>query len=292
MSNAVTIFGGEGKVALKNTDAMKAALDRSSQDDTRGGGEEGEYINFSGKRGVYEIGPDKDDADPDEVWLVNTAGFESGWICWKGGRPVAKRMASIYVEPVAVPDMLEHGPFATDRGEGWSIVKSMVIRSLDRDLQGIFTTNSKSGVSSLVGVQKEISARAGELPAWAVIQLHKEKFTAQGNTNYKPMFPIFGWLGDAQINKLSALDEITEDDVNQLLEDSDEGITSYDDVPVENGEDTDDDFVEDDAAQVSAEEKRQKEREVVDAELAAKAIAGKKAGERKRGDNKRRRASV
>ena len=232
-SSSVTIFGGQGKVALTNTDALKRALDTSVQDDPRGGGEDGVYINFSGKRGVYEIGPDKDGADPDEIWLVNTASFESGWICWKGGRPVAKRMASIYGDPVVTPDMTEHGPFPEGSGEGWFICKSMTLRSLDSGVQGVFTTNSKSGVSSLVGIQKEIASRVGDLPSWAIIQLSHEEFSAQGNKNFKPVFPVFGWLGDAQINALAELEEITEDDINRLCDDAENGVMSYD-----NGEDT------------------------------------------------------
>ena len=227
-SSSVTIFGGQGKVALTNTDALKRALDTSVQDDTRGGGEDGVYINFSGKRGVYEIGPDKDGADPDEIWLVNTASFESGWICWKGGRPVAKRMASIYGDPVVTPDMTEHGPFPEGSGEGWFVCKSMTLRSLDSGVQGVFTTNSKSGVSSLVGIQKEIASRVGDLPSWAIIQLSHEEFSAQGNKNFKPVFPVFGWLGDAQINALAELEEITEDDINRLCDDAENGVMSYD----------------------------------------------------------------
>ncbi len=232
-SSAVTIFGGQGRVALTNTDALKRALDTSVQDDPRGGGEDGVYINFSGKRGVYEIGPDKDGADPDEIWLVNTASFESGWICWKSGRPVAKRMASIYGDPVVTPDMNEHGPFQDGSGEGWYVAKSMILRSLDSGVQGVFTTNSKSGVSSLVGIQKEIASRVGEQPSWAIIQLSSEEFSAQGNKNFKPIFPVFGWLGDAQINALAALEEITEEDINRLCDDAENGVMSYG-----NGEDT------------------------------------------------------
>jgi hypothetical protein len=228
MSNVAIFGGGGGKVALNDTKAMKAALDNSVQDDPRGSDEDGVYINFSGKRGLYEIGADKNNADPDEIWLVNIGSFQTGWICWKGGRPVAKRMASIYGAPTAVPDMDEHGPFNAGNGEGWSIAKSMVLRSLDSGVQGIFTTNSKSGVSSLVGIQKEISEKIGEgSAAWAVVHLQKEAFTAQGNKNFKPVFPIYGWLGDAQVTELSTMDTVTSEIIDELLSDAEEGVMGY-----------------------------------------------------------------
>ena len=232
MSTAISLFGGTGgKVALtSNSDALKKALDSSVHDDPRGSPEDGVYINFTGKRGVYEIGVDKDNADPNEIWLVNVTSFESGWVCWKGGRPVAKRMASIFGDPVPIPDQGEHGPFNTNNGEGWSPCKSMSIRSLDTGVQGVFSTNSKSGVSSLVGIQKEVSARLADDAvgsAWPIIHLSSEKFTAQGNTNYKPIFPVFGWLGDAQINHLASLEEIAEGVVDDLCNDAENGVTDY-----------------------------------------------------------------
>ncbi len=278
-ANAVTIFGGQGRVALTNTDALRRALDTSAQDDPRGGGEDGVYINFSGKRGVYEIGPDKDGADPDEIWLVNTASFESGWICWKGGRPVAKRMASIYSEPVTTPNMDEHGPFQEGSGEGWYVAKSMILRSLDSGVQGVFTTNSKSGVSSLVGIQKEIASRVGVEPSWAIIQLSSEEFNAQGNRNFKPVFPVFGWLGDAQINALAELEKITEDDINRLCDDAENGVTSYN-----NGED--ESFEEEAAAKEMEEEVKETKSEA--SQSATKRVKRGKPTEKVR----RRRASV
>jgi len=270
----LTIFGGAGgKVALTNAKALQTALDNSAHDDPRGS-EDGVFINFSGKRGVYEIGPDKENADADEIWLVNTASFESGWICWKGGRPVAKRMASIYGDPVSAPDMEEHGPFQADRGEGWSIAKSMILRSLDSGVQGIFTTNSKSGVSSLVGIQKEISERLGEnMPSWAIIHLGSEEFMAQGNKNFKPVFPLFGWLGDAQINKLAEMEEIADGAIDDLCQDSEDGITSYDGELTDDFEEEREEAV---ASESAAEEKPKEKRRRKASATGKDAVAGRR----------------
>jgi len=205
--NAVALFGG-GKVAVTDAKAMAAALAGASQDSTTGLPDGGVYISFSGKRGVYSIGEKSADADPEEIWLLNIFAIERGWHCWKGGQPAAKRMASIYGTQVETPDMTEHGPFNSANGEGWSPAKAMTIKSLDRGIQGYFSTSSKSGVNEFAKLEKAVAERiANNEPAWPVIQLQKEEFTAKGNKNYKPILEVACWLGDEQIAALSALTE-------------------------------------------------------------------------------------
>merc|ERR1711974_113343 len=95
MGTNLTLFAGgsnASKIALKGASKMAAALRGAAQDG--GGGdlpEGGVYISFSGKNGAYSIGQEKDDADPNEIWLINIFEFQGGWMCWKGGAPVANR---------------------------------------------------------------------------------------------------------------------------------------------------------------------------------------------------------
>jgi len=188
-----------GKVAMTNPEAMTQKLQQSAQDGSLGGAPDGsEFLNFSGKRGVYEFGKDKESVDSRERFVVNIASFEDGFICWKGGKPVSTRLANIYTGiPVDEPAHDELGPFDKD-GEGWFKAKAMVLRSVDEDdKQGYFKLNSKSGVAVFSDLQSEVAARmkAG-LDPWPVVTLGVEKFTAQGQTNYKPKFTIEGWLSE------------------------------------------------------------------------------------------------
>lgn len=171
----------------------------------------GVYISFSGKMGRYSIGTDKEDADPQEAWLLNVHSFEKGYICWKGGSPVAKRLASIYGTPVAMPDFGEHGPFNASNGEGWYPAMALTVRSIDRGIQGYFSTNTKSALNTLADLQEKIGNRIEEgLPCNPLIMLDKEAFTAKGNKNYKPVFPVYGWIGDKQINKMAGMATVKE----------------------------------------------------------------------------------
>lgn len=215
-------FGGA--VQLRNAAEMAKAVDASAQRGALGGAPEGsEYLNFSGKRGVYEFGREKENVDKRERWLVNIASFEDGFVCWKGGAPVATRLANIYTQPpVQEPDMDEGGPFDTGNGEGWHKAKTMVVKSVDEDdKQGYFKTNSKSGVAVFADLQNEVAQRLRQgRPAWPLIQMGVETFIAKGQKNSKPKFTIYGWLDDERVGALGA---DPDSDIDELIELSEKG---------------------------------------------------------------------
>ena len=216
--NSLTLFGDK-PIAMKNSKAMAAALKGTSEEQAISQlPDGGVYISFSGKKNAYSIGEEKADADPEEVWLVNIYSFEKGWVCWKGGSPASKRMASIYGEPVATPDFDEHGPFNANSGDGWYNASAFMLRSIDRGIQGYFSTNTKSALNEFGKLQGEVARRLEEgEPAWPIVQLGREEFRAQGQTNGKPKFEVYGWLGDAQIQAMSEFDDIA--DISEALDD-------------------------------------------------------------------------
>jgi hypothetical protein len=216
MSNEVAkrnVFGGTLSVA--NSAALASKIAESAQNDPRGGAGDSEYLNFSGKRGVYAMGPNQDSIDADEKWLVNVMSFEDGYVAWKGGQPAGNRMANIYSEVrIPAPDPDEGGPFDSNKGEGWFQAKAMTIKSLESGRQGYFKINSVSGVSALAQLQKEVAGRIGSgQPAWPVVQLDVERFESQGYKNYKPVFNIYGWIGDEQIAELAENEDADIDDL-------------------------------------------------------------------------------
>lgn len=203
MNEVVKTQNPFGQVTMRNPEMMAEKMQQSSQEGSLGGAPDGsEFLNFSGKRGVYEFGKDKENIDKRERFVVNIASFEDGYIAWKGGSPVGTRLANIYTGiPIVTPDADELGPFNTNDGEGWFKAKAVVMRSMDEDeKQGYLKINSKSGVAALADLQAEVATRmkAG-LDPWPVVTLDVEKFTAQGKTNFKPKFVIEGWLSEAML---------------------------------------------------------------------------------------------
>jgi hypothetical protein len=186
-----TVFGGA--VAMRGGAGLAAALAQTASEGSLGTAPDGSvFLNFSGKRGVYEWGREKEDVDEDETFIVNPDAFETGWVCWKGGAPVAKRLQNISLPKMQSPDFNEFGPFNANNGEGWFQARSMIIKSVDEDdRQGYWTINSKSGVAAFSDLMDQIAGkiRNGE-PYFPLIRLGSEKFLAQGQWNSKPKFTI------------------------------------------------------------------------------------------------------
>lgn len=224
MANEVVNSPFGKPVALANAQAMADALSNSAAQGQIGSAPDGSvYLNFSGKRGVYEFGKDKEDLDPSEIWLANIASFEEGYVCWKGGKTVATRMANIYSgQHIATPAHDEMGPFNAAQGEGWFPAKSMVIKSIEADdRQGYWKINSKSGVAVFADLQAQVAERlrAGRA-CWPLVRLGKEKFEAQGQKNYKPKIDVYGWLSQEAVGELAADPEA---DIDELIQNSEGG---------------------------------------------------------------------
>jgi hypothetical protein len=220
---------GSGAIALKNAAAMADALSGAASKGQLGAAPEGsQYINFSGKRGVYEFGQEKDGIDKREVWLVNVAAFEDGFVCWKGGTVASTRMSNIYNgQPIAVPDYDELGPFDANKGEGWFAAKSMVLRSVEEDdRQGYFKINSKSGVAAFADLQAQVAERlrAGR-PFWPLVNLDAETFTAKGFKNSKPVIRVYGWLSQEAVNELASDPNFDIDELVRVSEGGSAGDT-------------------------------------------------------------------
>ena len=136
--------------------------------------------------------------------MVAITQFELGYMCWKGGKPEAKRMANISAPKIQAPDPNEFGPFDERKGEGWSRARAITMKSLENSEQVYFSNNSKSGVSAMSDLQREVldRMRAGQ-PAWPIVKLGMEQFESQGFKNFKPTFDVIEWVSTADVQKLA-----------------------------------------------------------------------------------------
>ena len=204
MGNDVSVFGG--KVNVADVKGLAAKAKEAAQNNPRGGGPAGsDYLNFSGKKGIFTIGVDNRQIENDELWIVDVTSFEEGWICWKGGKPASTRLSNIYSGlPVMAPNPEDGGPFNQSKGEGWFQAKAMVLKSLEHDQQGYLKLNSISGVSSMAELIGAFADRAVSTEeVWPVIRLDVEEFEAQGFKNYKPVFDVVGWLTAEQLQEVA-----------------------------------------------------------------------------------------
>ena len=157
-----------------------------------------QYLSFSGKTGAYALGKDRDDVDPEALFLVEPMTFTDGWICWKSSKPV-DRVEWNYIDQgraVIESDLQDHGPYNSAMGEGWSSLLGFGCVSLDKEMTQIkFSSNAVSAKNSITDLHNEIKDRAARGEAQIpVIHLDKEQFEAQGAKNWKPKFVVEVWV--------------------------------------------------------------------------------------------------
>lgn len=196
----VPVFGG-ALVDMEDVDRFVAAMEDTVDEGARGG--DVSYMSFSGKMGRYKIGKDGREIDDGELFVVAPTMFTTGWICWKGGSPIAKRMAKLGQPKIMEPDPEEGGPF-TNQKDGWSRARGITIKSLQRLEQIEFTNNSKSGVAVISDLQRDVLDRVkAQQPCVPIMHIGMEEFTAQGNTNYKPVFDVVEWITPEDLSKMA-----------------------------------------------------------------------------------------
>lgn len=207
------VFGGK-QITIAESEQLMRALEETQNEGARMG--DVSFMSFSGKRGIYKIGQEGREPGAQEPFLVAIPAFEIGWMCWKGGKPVAKRMANISQPRIPDPDMNEFGPFDERKGEGWQKSRAITARSLENSEQIYFTISSKSGVAAMADLQREVLSRMKEgQPCWPVIIFDREEFEAQSFKNFKPTMDIVKWvttqnvqaLADPDIDPMSLMDE-------------------------------------------------------------------------------------
>lgn len=200
MRNSLTQYLAGDNLPVIEGDALAKALAAATEDATTGGGDGPDYLSFSGKSGLYSLGRDKVEIDPDQLYLVETQSFSSGWICWLKSKPVDRLEWSVFKPPSPLPtedDLEDHGPYRQASGDGWQQQLGFGAIGCDKVLSQLqFSTSSKSGRNSVGDLSKEIGTRssAGE-PHMPVIFFDSVEFEAQGNTNYKPVFTVEAWVG-------------------------------------------------------------------------------------------------
>jgi len=200
MTNDLMAFVSGNELPVLSDDALADAIEQAQQ--TTGEGNRDttftQYLSFSGKTGAYALGKERDDIDPEALFLVEPMSFTDGWICWKSSKPVDRVEWSYFDQGRAVneSDLQDHGPYNSAMGEGWSSLRGLGCVALDNEMTQIkFSSNSISAKNSINDLLNEIKdrSRRGEAPI-PVIHFDKQQFEAQGAKNWKPKFVVEVWL--------------------------------------------------------------------------------------------------
>lgn len=200
--NNVAVFGG---VDLTDTETLRKQMAETADVGARGA-EGVSYMSFSGKKGRYKIGVEGREPGAKEPFLVAIPLFKMGYICWKNGKPIAKRLAGLRDPQITEPSADELGPFEKD-GEGWFRGRSMAARSLENGEEIEFSINSKSGVAVIADLHKQVTEKMASSDAfWPVVVFGSEEFEAGGYKNDKPTMDVIAWLTRDDIMKWNSDD--------------------------------------------------------------------------------------
>jgi len=160
------------------------------------------FLGFSGKQGTYSLGKAKDDIMEEQLFLVEPAATIAGWTCWKDSKAVGKHKwlsTDAFMRPeLVVPEseLQDHGPYRKNSGDGWKEMMGIgLIELTDMGTSIEYSTTAISAINGLKDLVQEAADRLGRgEPAMPIIWLGREKFTAQGSTNWKPTFNVDVWV--------------------------------------------------------------------------------------------------
>lgn len=181
------------------------------------------FINFSGKSGQYSVGRDREDMDPDMAFVPDPASFHKGWAFWQA-RKVIKRYRELWAHADKLPSYEElEGLEEKTNQDGWSEERGFKLGS--PEMPGAvfhFTSTSVSGNNSIKDLRDRMRDRGrANVAAFPVFTFEREEFEAQGQTNWKPVFNIKGWLTYPNMCAVAEgkaeLDDVLEEDTGRVL---------------------------------------------------------------------------
>ena len=202
MANELAKYMSNTKLPAVSDDQLAKALSHTV-DEAGGVSNAGlNFLGFSGKQGTYSLGKKKDDVEEEQLFLVEPAATIAGWTCWKDSKAVGKHTwlaTDAFMRPEVVVhdgDLDEHGPYRKNSGDGWK--EMMGIGLIELTDMGTSIEYSTTAVSANNGLKDLIQEAADRLargePSYPIIWLGREKFTAQGSTNWKPTFNVDAWV--------------------------------------------------------------------------------------------------
>jgi hypothetical protein len=182
---------------------------------------QGQYMRFS--KGEWLFGSDKLELSLGSRFAANMNGLQVGWICWKGGQPVERRM-NLLIDMVPVPSRASLGDTDEglwelgDRGEPrdpWAFTNELQLMSPDGDLY-IYSTASDGGkrdLGRLCGAYTEgLKQHPGQVP---VVTLgrgsYDHKIKLRGKI-WVPVLNIVDWTDESVLAIAAPATEAGEDD--------------------------------------------------------------------------------
>tara|TARA_R110000737_G_scaffold72378_4_gene100887 strand:- start:1008 stop:1685 length:678 start_codon:yes stop_codon:yes gene_type:complete len=199
--------------SLALSDDARQALAQTFNDGDKTGSDGVDFVYFSGKSGDLTYGQDREELDMEEEFVFLTPTVFKGWVCWKNSEVKGRKKWSAFKPQDAVAESDLEDYDITRAQDGWKPSSGFDFMGYDGK-QYSYESNTASGRGS---IKKMIEAALGASSAKPVpvFLFTKEKFLAQGEWNFKPVFKIVEFISEAEANTRItaevAADEVEED---------------------------------------------------------------------------------
>jgi hypothetical protein len=152
------------------------------------------FLRLTKGTGEWVYGAQNTDVEDNSLWAVNPSSFMVGFIAWKGGRPVGKKMRPISATPVTIDEL-------PDVGADWDVNVGFSLQCVygeDKDTVVEYTANSYGGKKAyndlLTALFKQ--AEVDELNIVAIVELKSDFYIhPEWGKTYNPIFEVKKWVG-------------------------------------------------------------------------------------------------
>lgn len=152
------------------------------------------FLRLTKGTGEWVYGPQNTEVEENSLWAINPTSFMTGYIAWKGGRPVGKRM-----KPINDPNPVRLEELPDVQAE-WGVNVSFQLQCVhgeDRDTVVEYAANTYGGKTAFRELMLTMHRQSQEDPANLVpiVELMSDFYIhSEWGRTYNPIFKIKRWV--------------------------------------------------------------------------------------------------
>ncbi len=188
MANVVPFKGN--LPALNINHFQKALATTKNAVGVAGGGKQ--YLKLLKNGGYWVYGQKDTEVEEGSLWAINPMSLQTGFVAWKGGQPVGKRMGSIFNAPITRDEL-------TDVGAKWDEAVSFELVCTSGEDVGVeceYNANSYGGRKAFTdlmdALMKQSAIDADKIVP--IVEMSADEYThKEYGLTYNPVFNIKDW---------------------------------------------------------------------------------------------------
>lgn len=151
-----------------------------------------QYLKLAKNDGAWVYGQKDTAVEEGSQWAINPMTLQTGFVAWKGGKPVGKRMGSIFNPPISESDL-------HDVGAKWDAAVAFDLTCISGEDVGVlceYSANSYGGRKAFTELMDALMKQSSIDPNTIVpiVELVSDEYDhREYGTTYNPVFEIKSW---------------------------------------------------------------------------------------------------